>query len=388
MDTPSRTNNAFQPSNKIRKSPEKNSHPLKKGLTNGGVMVQRMHRSNENGLTNGLRAQGGALSSNQDGLTNGLSNPPILPELSRRRRKPRNGRKWALLLGVIFIVVILVLSILTSMGMIGGPYKGAIRVDGETSDWHPDWITPCGGPPLSNRNVEIVSTGAVVDGQDIALYLKVKGRILSGGAPTNMSLDTLHIFIDADMNPSTGYRISGIGADWRVKIDGWDNKIESNELLRFNDLKNQNNWNSFSRDGTVSAAVGESEMELEVRMGSSDSSAPKAAILFALQGWNGSMGYSPIISTSQPVINVVQRSLVQHSILNLGEQVDALEISFFPTRDVSITSIEFNHSAVLKENGAAITFPLALKKGEKRTFIAEAEIPSNTTLGSIFQLAL
>ncbi|MEW5938005.1 MAG: hypothetical protein AB1665_09365, partial [Candidatus Thermoplasmatota archaeon] len=42
----------------------------------------------------------------------------------------------------------------------------------------------------------------------------------------------------------------------------------------------------------------------------------------------------------------------------------------------------------LKENGAAITFPLALKKGEKRTFIAEAEIPSNTTLGSIFQLAL
>ncbi|MEW5937826.1 MAG: hypothetical protein AB1665_08440, partial [Candidatus Thermoplasmatota archaeon] len=359
-------------------------------MTSGTVMGLGARLSNENGLTNGLRKQEGALSSSQNGLTNGLSKPgaPVLTDLSRRRRMPKNGRKWALLLGAVFLAIILMLSLLTSMGMIGGPFKGAIRIDGEFSDWTPGRITPCPSALIPNGNVEIVSCGAVVDGQDLALYLKVKGRMLNGGAPTNMSLDTLHIFIDADMNPSTGYRINGIGADWRVKIDGWDNKIEGNELLRFNELKNQNNWNAFSREGSVSAAVGEGEMELEVRLGSSDSNAPNAAILFALQGWDGSMGYSPIISTSQPVINVVQHSLVQHSILNPGVQVDALEISFFPTRDVSVTSIEFNHSAVLKENGAAITFPLALKKGEKRTFIAEAEIPSNTTLGSIFQLAL
>ena len=172
-----------------------------------------------------------------------------------------------------------------------------IQIDGDFADWE-DYqkLTFEAEDASFNSNVDIVQCGAEDNGETyLALYLGVSGEIMAGEPVSSSALqDTFYIFIDSDNSDSTGYRISGMGADHMLVVSGWDGRVLSSILHNYAPQDdgqfpdNGLNWNEFRPGSTIYSGVNADELEVQIGWELFGLYEPAPVdILITSRGWDG-----------------------------------------------------------------------------------------------------
>jgi hypothetical protein len=248
-----------------------------RGMTNGAGMVNGRGMVNGAGLTNGasmvngggfINGRGGAMSTRadmttQDGLVNGngiydlengerlLSTRMIIP--------PRRHRAKPLAMTMVLVMVLVLVGAM--MVMVPGSQE-AVTIDGDFSDWSGVRRYSDRTGDTSNANLDIDSYAIKKDGDDLAVYVQVTGRILDGNTPVK-GVDTLLVMFDVDGNDNTGYLYNGMGIDRRVEVRGWDNEVNGASMNEFVSSRDSRDWNGFVSIGSVAAKSKGDALELK-----------------------------------------------------------------------------------------------------------------------------
>ncbi len=183
------------------------------------------------------------------GLVNGnslVNGRGIVNGMGVRRAEQKSSK-----LPVFLIIFIVMLSALMPMLFFTG--NEGIVIDGKFGDWS---TVPGAYDPFG------IKDGALVEGKGVysqgTLYIFAK---LS--APLFSEPEGLYIFIDGDGNNRTGYRVGNLGADYMVKIYGWNNTVHGRECYIYQG-KAQDNWSAFESYRSVNVAYSGTMLELSV----------------------------------------------------------------------------------------------------------------------------
>ena len=212
------------------------------GLVNGRGAVNGTGLINGTGLVNGT------------GMTNGTKD--------EGRKTPAMGRRtsfltrWQFLAVVVAIVIVIPTFIYLSYS---APSEGT-TIDGNFGDWSQANMlgiySPAGSAP-----VDIDEWAVKVKDQQLFLYLSVQGVLMG-----STNVDSFYLFVDSDNSPSTGYAVSGIGADYLLELSGWDGSVQSTSMNRFGSPTDQYDWNSWVKLGSLSASLGTNQLEAMAEM--------------------------------------------------------------------------------------------------------------------------
>ncbi|MBN1677756.1 MAG: zinc ribbon domain-containing protein [Candidatus Thermoplasmatota archaeon] len=217
------------------------------GLVNGrGTVVAT-------GLTNGRRATIGTGLVNGTGMSDGTGIEDSVTASGSGRRK--TTRRWQLLAIIVALAVVVPAFIYLSY------WNGnETTIDGDFEEWaHAAKFGMQAPAALSEVSVE---EWAVRSDSDILyLYLKTESDIM--GTP---NVDSFFLFVDSDGSPDSGYSVSSIGADYLLEIHGWDHKVESASLMRFDSADDQLNWTGWNSIDSLSVAIDAERMEAQARL--------------------------------------------------------------------------------------------------------------------------
>jgi hypothetical protein len=217
-----------------------------------------------------------------------------------------------------------------------------IEIDGSFGDWSGVIATTENfeAAPF-NPNVDIVDYRVDDRQLELSFYLKVQGDMLAGEpASTGRHMDTAYIFIDTDLSSDTGYLIKGIGADYMIKVAGWQTEIHSSGLYEF--TSEIQDWNLWESGGGVTAAASGSELEIQVGFGAlyMDND-DMVDVLFYMQSWNHYEDFSDtVITNEQGVLVVEQQGVGAGSISGSGNRLLKLDIQAEGT-GLIVRSIKF-----------------------------------------------
>ncbi|MCJ7562567.1 MAG: hypothetical protein MUO84_06120, partial [Thermoplasmata archaeon] len=214
-----------------------------RGLTNGRGAI------NGTGLVNGTGMINGTGLVNGSGMINGNKTEPHPPAASRRR--PRGIARWQFLAVLVALVIIIPTFIYISYAKDSGPYE----IDGDFGDWDDSNLysmTTLTSTPLTS--IDAWSVG--VDGTRIFFYVSASNDIMSTTA-----VESIFLFVDSDGNGDTGYSVEGIGADYFLEVDGWNDSVQSSSLSHYDINGDQYDWSSWVTQGGVTHRLNGHELE-------------------------------------------------------------------------------------------------------------------------------
>jgi len=304
---------------------------LTNGLTNG--------RGRVNGLTNGLGMRyrgpaaapglfvsyvddGGLLDDtglvngrgliNGNGLVNGMGllvRPRIMqpPPFAKER------------IAAMLLVLIIVFS--TAFVIAYDPDAGAdlIVIDGSFRDWMeiPGYSDGTSDQVL-DPDINILEYKLDSRNGQHSFYVRTEGHVMRGGED---GVNSVHVMIDADMNPDTGYKVKDMGADNRIEIYGWDDDIHTATMYTFNDSWGGNDWNAFSGPIRIDAEVDGGEMEFQVHETEFHNGFPgRLHALVIAANSHGEMDLGDLIVDFVPGAMKVVQSTIASGTVQPGEQ--------------------------------------------------------------------
>ncbi|MEW5936484.1 MAG: right-handed parallel beta-helix repeat-containing protein [Candidatus Thermoplasmatota archaeon] len=312
-------------------------------------------------------------------MTNGLGNPS--PPLCLRvgTHGAINGPKAALVFGVAMLAVIIVLSVLTTTGIIGRPSAPAITIDGQFADW--DDVYCVSFAQDTGSRYAIASAAMTVSEGRLFLLLRTAGPILQGGAPVNRTMDAVYAFLDLDADPGTGYALKGLGADAMVIVEGWNGIPRTRNLLIFGSGANRHDWHGFGLDGSIAAASAGDSLEVEIPWSRLGGERADVRVLWAVAGYDGQLEWaSVLLSLVEPVVSVMQSSMVSESILTPGMDADVLSLALEANHDCAVTGMEFSSPVTLRDTDGILSLSVQLKAGEERRLTVSARVPDSDAL--------
>ena len=215
------------------------------GLVNGRGAI------NGTGLVNGRGAVNGTGLVNGTGMTNGT-------RIEGRLTPGRRGglqvvRRWQFFAVLVALAIIIPTFIYISYSQESSP----VTVDGKFGEWaHIDKY----GMHETGGSVQItVDQWAVeTDGAKLFLYVKTQGELMASS-----NVNSLYLFVDSDSSGTTGYRVSGIGADYLLELDGWNGSVQSSSISQYGpeSSTDQYDWSSWVKVGSLISEVSGNQLE-------------------------------------------------------------------------------------------------------------------------------
>jgi hypothetical protein len=207
-----------------------------RGAVNGTGLINGSGLVNGTGITNGTKGEGGRT-------------PPPGRRMSFLSR-------WQFLAVVVAIVVVISTFVFLSYS---APSEGIV-IDGDFGDWSHE--SKLGIYSLAgSAPVDIDEWAIQVKDQQLFLYFRVQGVLMG-----STNVDSFYLFVDADNSPSTGYNVSGIGADYLLVMSGWNGSVRAASLDRYASTTDQFDWNSWSGVSSISASSGATQLEAMASM--------------------------------------------------------------------------------------------------------------------------
>jgi len=330
-----------------------------RGRVNGRGLVNGKGRGlvNGKGLINGQGLINGKGLINGQGLTNGkgLQN-------GRRRFKPvRPVRKktnpWVMLAASILVVLIIFSAVIVASkyNLLG---QQGVFINGNFDDWKGANMYPDQANDQSvNPDVNIVKFGAQRDSKYLSFFVKVQGTVMNGH---NAGLDSLSIYVDGDKNYNTGYHIGNIGADYLLRLEGYNNKIYSKNFWRFNTSRDPLDFNGFSAGLRVSASNDGSQLEAQTSL--ADTNMKKDTIIACLaimEDKDGNMDSSFVFSDKKGAL-VSTLTFTAQGHLRKGQNVELGRVildAYMVPADVTGISLMLKGSATSADFGTITLTP-------------------------------
>ena len=222
-----------------------------RGAINGTGLVNGRGAINGTGLVNGRGAVNGTGLVNGTGMTNGT-------RIEGRLTPGRRGglqvvRRWQFFAVLVALAIIIPTFIYISYSQESSP----VTVDGKFGEWaHIDKY----GMYETGGSVQIaVDQWAVeTDGAKLFLYVKTQGELMASS-----NVNSLYLFVDSDSSGTTGYRVSGIGADYLLELDGWNGSVQSSSISQYEPKSStdQYDWSSWVKVGSLISEVSGNQLE-------------------------------------------------------------------------------------------------------------------------------
>ncbi len=215
------------------------------GLVNG------RGATNGTGLVNGRGAVNGTGLVNGTGMTNGTRmDGQITPG---RRGRLQVIRRWQFFAVLVALAIIIPTFIYISYSQETSP----VTVDGRFGEWaHIDkyGMYETGG----SAQIAVDQWAVKTDGARLYLYVKTPGDLMASS-----SVNSLYLFVDSDSSNITGYRASGIGADYLLELDGWNGSVQSSSISHYEPQTStdQYNWSSWVKVGSLISEVSGNQLE-------------------------------------------------------------------------------------------------------------------------------
>ena len=216
---------------------------VSEGLINGRGAV------NGTGLVNGKGVVNGTGLVNGTGMTNGT-------RVEGRLTRGRGGqlqviRRWQFMAVLVALAIIIPTFIYLSYTN----EKSPVAVDGKFSEWaHVEKY----GMYVAGGSAQNTVDQWAVETQNAKLFLYVKTQ---GDLMTSSAVNSLYLFVDSDNSSGTGYRVSGIGANYLLELDGWNGSVQSSSISEYGSASDPYNWNSWTRLGSLGSAVSGNQLE-------------------------------------------------------------------------------------------------------------------------------
>jgi hypothetical protein len=211
--------------------------------------------------------------------------------------------------------------------------KEAITIDGDFSDWKDVRRYTDRTGDVNDPNLDIDKYAIKKDGDDLAVYIQVTGRMLDGNTPAK-GVDTLLVMFDVDGNDMTGYLFNGMGIDQRIEVSGWNNEVNSASMNEFVSSRDQRDWNGFVSIGSVSAKSDGDAIELKASGASTWMSDDDAVFTVTLTSSEIKGDWTAFTGAKPGAVELRQTVLGQREVyLNPGERQAVLHIDV-EARDV------------------------------------------------------
>ena len=216
------------------------------------------------------------------------------------------------------------LLLFTTANLAFGPFEAGtgITVDASFGDWSAQGVVPFRAVHAASQPSLSLSAFAVHRvASHLYLWVEAEGRLLSD--PTG--LDTVYAFLDADGNPDTGYRILGLGADFRVGVIGGNSTVESSVLHDFEGADAED-WTGWMSLGPVGSAVAGRSLEIDVPLGPVGALSPDYLVAFLVEGNDGDWSASAVAVGDSPA--AIRASLSRETtVVTVGTQFASLALS-------------------------------------------------------------
>jgi hypothetical protein len=199
------------------------------------------------GLVNGRGAINGTGMVNGTGIINGTRGG----RAQARSRQRSFMTRWQFLAIMIAIVVIVPTFIYLSYSREGS----AFAVDGDFREWSKvDTFSALN--KSGTASIDIDEWAVSLQDEGLFMYLRTDGNMM-----TSSDVDSFYLFIDADNSQSSGYEVSGIGADCMLQIDGWNGSVQSTAVSEFPSDGDRLNWNDWDSRGSMSVSAAGRQLE-------------------------------------------------------------------------------------------------------------------------------
>jgi hypothetical protein len=247
-------------------------------------------RQSGQGLINGRGAINGTGLVNGTGITNGARADIGAKPSSKRRVVTR----WQFLALLIALIVIIPTFMYVSYPRDSGP----ITIDGDFDDWsaiarfNMRQNSASASTNVSGWTVETDST-------ELFLYVATRADTMSSSA-----IDSFYAFVDSDADATTGYLVSGIGANYLVKVIGWNGSVTSSYVSSFMPSSgDQRDWNGWLESSPAQAGLAGDEIEVAANIPGLSSG---ARYVLASQTGESPQGISFVVHEDTPILIVHQ----------------------------------------------------------------------------------
>lgn len=321
------------------------------GLTNGKGMVNGKGRINGTGLVNGLGRINGTGMVNGKGLVNGrgivngrgrvnglingngFTNGLALSNITRGPTK-RAGIRYVALAAAFAILVLGLYGIVPQAERQVSP----ITIDGQFQDWSGvDLYTDQGHGP--NPDTSITGYGHTLDNGFFSFLIEVQGAAL--GDTTGH--DSFYLFFDQDNNPSTGYIVKDLGADYMIEIFGGAGEVVSVPMYGYENAQDRLNFTKWNQIAIGEADVAGNRLEGQVASNGRFDLSGDFRLMFCADDGEGGVTYSSVsIGPTQGALLVTQAEFGQNLIVGSGAN-DIMQLTFEAKgADVQIDSVSFD----------------------------------------------
>lgn len=320
---------------------------VRRGATNGVGIVNGMYKKaliNGNGLTNG------------NGITNGIGiSTPFFKEMGAApnkivRRLARiniiQNRLRRERLAIILVIIALIFApILFFMSDI--EVKEGLKIDAEFSDWSEiETFKDNEFDQIKNQNINIIEYSVTGDDKELFFYLKTKQDVFEGYSQENAYADEiLNIFIDIDSDSSTGYTIDEFGADYRLELTGFDNKINTKSVYRFVPESYKYDWNNWEYIKSFDAEHSKTELEANVKFENNGNlDVENSHVIFVFKDYEENTDQSDaIISPGKPAIWIDECLISPPTVPYNQTKVPFLKLTLntFGINEIKVISLEF-----------------------------------------------
>ena len=225
-----------------------------RGATNGTGLIDGRGAINGTGLVNGT------------GMINGTRPGDRFASISGERTALL--KRWQFIAILIAIVIVLPTFIYLSYAR-----QSELSVDGDFGEWtHVAKFSM--QAPAALPEVSVDEWAVKSDANMLYMYLKTESNVVG-----TSNVDSFFLFVDSDGNPATGYSVSGVGADYMLELHGWDQKVESASLMRFDSSSDQFNWTSWTNIDSLTVATKADKLEAMANMPAALSSSARFVLL-------------------------------------------------------------------------------------------------------------
>lgn len=213
-----------------------------RGLTNGIGVTSSPSMTYGTGAINGTGVIDAA------GITNGTG--VSMPRSARAVPKASPLRRWRFL--TIFAAILIVIPIFYFMAFYQPPVP---TIDGDFDEWSKaemfGMYVPASGSSIAVEEWSVKN----YDGA-LFMYVNVEGVLMS-----TANVDSFHLFVDTDRDSDTGYSVSGMGADYMLVLDGWDQEVKTASVMRYDSTTDLFDWNEWASYGSLTYSVDDGELE-------------------------------------------------------------------------------------------------------------------------------
>jgi hypothetical protein len=208
------------------------------------------------------------------------------------------ARKKGLLQSPSIVPISIVLILIFAVVIVEFLPNVPLAVDGQFGDWDQVTMQSDDVSASAPAGTQVKEYAVQLQGSDVYLYLRANGKMFSG---TQNEPAYAVVFVDADRNDTTGYKVGSIGAEKMLCMKGWDGVVKEAKAYSFDQSASQQDWNGLKETGGLKAKASGSELELVSGLNALGlNKASKPSIRFMLRSPSGTTDMSDAPIGLQP----------------------------------------------------------------------------------------